>query len=85
MSNCYNGYMVNNKNNMQGADDEPRDVENVAPARHPLRRHRQNQEVQVRRGDRILPQVCTASAVVNMKHVLKQMQSRFAVIYGTQQ
>ena len=35
------------------------------------------------RVDRILPQICTASAEVNMKHVLRQMQYKFAVIYGT--
>ena len=29
-----------------------------------------------------LPQICTASAKANMKHTLKQMQYRFAVIYG---
>ena len=38
---------------------------------------------QTYRMDRILPQICTAAAEVNMKHVLKQMQYRFAVIYGT--
>ena len=27
--------------------------------------------------------ICTASAYVNMKYVLKQMQDRFSVIYGT--
>ena len=31
----------------------------------------------------ILPQICTASAEVNMKHALKEMQCRIAVIYGT--
>ena len=35
------------------------------------------------RVDRILPQICTASAQVNMKHMLKRMQYRFAVIYET--
>ena len=30
-----------------------------------------------------LPQICTASAQANMKHALKQMQYRFAVIYET--
>ena len=35
------------------------------------------------RVDCIIPQICTASAEVNLKHVLKQMQYRFAVIYGT--
>ena len=33
--------------------------------------------------DRILPQICTASAYLNMKHVLQHMQYGFAVIYGT--
>ena len=35
------------------------------------------------RVDRILPQIFTASDYVNMKHVLKQMQYRFAVSYET--
>ena len=30
-----------------------------------------------------LPQICTESAEVNMKHALKQMQYRFVVIYET--
>ena len=30
-----------------------------------------------------LPQICIASAYANMKHALKQMQYRFAVIYET--
>ena len=33
--------------------------------------------------DRILPQICTASAYLNMKHVLQHMQYGFAVIYET--
>ena len=33
--------------------------------------------------DRILPQICTVSAYANMKHALKQMQYRFALIYET--
>ena len=32
--------------------------------------------------DRILPQICTASASANMKHALTQVQYRFAPIYG---
>ena len=35
------------------------------------------------RVDRILPQICTASAQVNMKHALTQMQYRFAIVYLT--
>ena len=35
------------------------------------------------RVDRKLPQICTASAQVNMKRVLMLMQYRFAVIYET--
>ena len=33
--------------------------------------------------DRILPQICSASAKVNIKHVLKQMQYRFAEMNET--
>ena len=33
------------------------------------------------RVDRILPKICTTSAEVNIKHVLKQMQYRFVVTY----
>ena len=35
------------------------------------------------RVDRILPQICTASAKVNMKHALTQMQYRIAIINVT--
>ena len=31
----------------------------------------------------MIPQICNASAEANMKHTLKQMQCRFAVIYET--
>ena len=40
-------------------------------------------EPKIYRVDRILPQICTASAKGNMKHALKQMQYRFSVIYET--
>ena len=33
------------------------------------------------RVDRILPQICTASALANMKHALTQLQYRFAEKY----
>ena len=41
--------------------------------------------IQTYRVDRILPQICTASAQVNMKNVQMQMQMqyRFAVINGS--
>jgi len=32
--------------------------------------------------DHILPHIYTASAYVNMKHVLEKMQYRFGVMYG---
>ena len=32
--------------------------------------------------DHILPHIYTASAFVNMKHVLEKMQYRFGVMYG---
>ena len=35
------------------------------------------------RVDRILPQICNEPDEENMKHVLKQMQYRFAVTYET--
>ena len=34
------------------------------------------------RVDHILPHIYTASAFVNMKHVLEKMQYRFGVMYG---
>ena len=36
-----------------------------------------------KRVDQVLPQICTASAEVNMKHVLKHMKYRSAVTYET--
>jgi len=33
--------------------------------------------------DRILPQICTASAKADLKYALTQMQYRIAVIYET--
>ena len=49
---------------------------------------RLNLRLKKRRGnnyrvDRILPQIFTTSASANMKHTLKEMQYRFAVIYET--